>query len=45
MTEFEIIIKATGEHELIYGTSYARACEKWNINPNDVILIYSIYCD
>ena len=45
MYEFEIINVKTDEVNILFGTSYARACEKAGIDPNDWICTYAEYID
>lgn len=45
MWEYNVIIKATGEEILLFGTSLYRACLKHGISEHDVIVLFSVYTD
>ena len=45
MWEYEVIIKATGEEILLFGTSLYQACKKHGITEHDVIVLFTTYAD
>ena len=45
MYEYRIANKTTNETAVIFGRTYARACERWNVDPAEYELIDCEYVD
>lgn len=45
MFEYEIRNKESGEVDLIYGYTYAKALEKCGLNPNEWEKVFEVYVD
>jgi hypothetical protein len=45
MYEYRIINKNTNEENVIFGHTYADACKRWKVDPNEVLVIDCEYVD
>lgn len=45
MYEYRIVNKNTNEENVIFGYTYADACKRWKVDPNEMLVIDCEYVD
>ena len=45
MYEYRIINRVTNEENIIFGRTYADACKRWKVDPNEMLVIDCEYID